>query len=432
MARITLPKRSGPAMRLGALGLALAPLALALLSLGEPGPEAAGDAGANAAIQTGSPAEQCLRFDASPPDISDSEAFERGRARWLAACEEAHRVDRSDDRVATALARIRIASGHRDIALPLLRRAAARNDPAALLDVFELHKSWDRRADRPDLVSRAEAEASLRKAAELGHPRAVLVLTNLLDRGTIVKRDPAAARFWAERLLANPPADWSAADAQVLAGRLLAGSPVAEERARGISMLERLPASRGDAQAELARAIRAGDPVRARSLLEQAARTYPGHAVPPLAEMLIRGEGGPSDPNRAIALLSSRSNLDAAAIQGAYGRLLLEGRLVKQDIPRGIEKIHHWAVWDHDARIDLMRALASHPNVRVRNAGGLLYTFKEAAELGEPDALQALIRLKLSDHVQFGDKAGACDLLRLAGVRDPSVPAEPAPSCPAQ
>jgi len=43
--------------------------------------------------------------------------------------------------------------------------------------------------------------------------------------------------------------------------------------------------------------------VRARKLLETAVRTDPGHALAPLAEMLIAGEGGPKDERRALLRL---------------------------------------------------------------------------------------------------------------------------------
>ena len=103
------------------------------------------------------------------------------------------------------------ADGKREDAVTLLRAAAAQNDPQALYLIYEEHKSFGRSVERPQIVSRAEAEQSLRKAAELGHPEAPHILAVLLDRGGVVKKDPAGARFWAERALANAPRH-SAAD----------------------------------------------------------------------------------------------------------------------------------------------------------------------------------------------------------------------------
>ena len=66
----------------------------------------------------------------------------------------------------------------------------------------------------------------------------------------------------------------------MVVGEWLAESDNADERKRGIDILEPLAkAGRGDAQAYLAEAIRGSDPVRARTLLEQAVRTYPGSAL---------------------------------------------------------------------------------------------------------------------------------------------------------
>ena len=109
---------------------------------------------------------------------------------------------------------------------------------------------------------------------------------------------------------------------QVLLGRLLVKSDRSEERARGRDLLEVLSsAGRGDAKAHLANAIRAEDPVRARKLLEAAVRSYPGHAIVDLSDMLIRGEGGTKDEKRALSLL--RSAPDIGSVSGALGQLTL-------------------------------------------------------------------------------------------------------------
>jgi hypothetical protein len=82
-------------------------------------------------------------------------------------------------------------------------------------------------------------------------------------------------------------------------GRLLVTSDRPEERGRALELLEKLSAPghyQYDAKTELARAIRKDDPVRARKLLKETRRDDPGGATPPLAEMLIAGEGGPANP----------------------------------------------------------------------------------------------------------------------------------------
>ena len=88
------------------------------------------------------------------------------------------------------------------------------------------------------MVPRAEADRALRKAAELGHPFSTQMLAILLDRGGTVKRDPVAARYWAERALDNPAKDASRGDLAVFLGSLLAASDKPEERARGLDILE--------------------------------------------------------------------------------------------------------------------------------------------------------------------------------------------------
>jgi TPR repeat protein len=202
--------------------------------------------------------------------------------------------------------------------------------PEAYYWIYESPKSWDRgHLDRPRLVTRAEADRALHMAAQLGHPFATQMLAILLDRGSTVKRDPAAARYWAERALANPAKDTTRGDLAVLLGRLLVTSEKPEERARGLDLLERTSkAGVFGAKRELAKAIRHEDPVRARALLEEARSPDPGGAKPLLAEMLIAGEGGPADPKRALSLLRSAHT---AGAEGVLGRLYLEGKLVPRD-----------------------------------------------------------------------------------------------------
>jgi TPR repeat protein len=101
-------------------------------------------------------------------------------------------------------------------------------------------------------------------------------------------------------------------------------------------MLEALP-NRGDAQAFLAEAIRSSDPLRARALLETALRTYPGHALAPLADMLIKGEGGPKNERRALSLLQGRMAVDAQEAKAYLGQLMLEGRLVRRDVAQAVK-----------------------------------------------------------------------------------------------
>src|SRR5262249_52882260 len=184
---------------------------------------------------------------------------------------------------------------------------------------------------------------------------------------------------------------------------------------RGIALLEPLAkAGRGDAQAYVAVAIRGSDPVRARQLLESALRTYPGHALAPLSDMLIKGEGGPKDEKRALSLLQGRLASDAQHAKWALGQLVLEGRLLPRNVDHAVKLLGPWSQWDYDTRLQIVRLMAENPDVQMAYPDHFLYRAIEDAELGEPGAMDALIALRLSSHLQFADKANGCVLAQCA------------------
>ena len=76
----------------------------------------------------------------------------------------------------------------------------------------------------------------------------------------------------------------------------------------------------------------------------------------------------------------------------------------------------HAGVWDVDARTEVLKIPADNPDVRVNGPDDTLGRAMEVAELDQPDAMAALIELKLSDNAQFRDPAGACKLLEIAVV----------------
>jgi TPR repeat protein len=377
-------------------------------------------------------ADDCLKTDARPPDMFDQDARDKAVKRWIEVCRQAADTSPDNLRLKLALARALSADGQRLEAVAIYRAAAAKGDAESAYQLYEMHKSYDRsEPGKPQLVTRAEAEAGLRKAAELGHPYSMWILAVLLDRGSTVKRDPAGAIQWAERAMAKPPKDTSAADIEVRLGHFLAEGGNPEERARGIAILERYSGKRGrgDAQSYLAKAIRDRDPARARALLEAGERTYPGHAIPALADMLLKGEGGPKDEKRALALLQGRRASDVGAVKAVLGRLYLEGRLVPRDVEKGVQLIRLEAVWDIEAMVEVARLLAANPQVRLYRTGGFLYDLIEAAELGEPGAMPALIDLKLSENAQFADKAGGCRLAEQAAVAGDAAAAQRLTKC---
>jgi TPR repeat protein len=139
-----------------------------------------------------------------------------------------------------------------------------------------------------------------------------------------------------------------------------------------------------------------------------------GDAAPALADMLAKGEGGPADPKRAFALLSSRFWSDVPGVKGALGQAYLEGKLAPRDVVKGVGLLSMWARWDYDARLQLMALLAARPEQTITYPEDILYDATEAIELGEPGAVDALINLKLSRSAQFSDKPGGCALAQVA------------------
>jgi TPR repeat protein len=356
----------------------------------------------------------CLRFNDTPPDISDEDAFRRGLAAWIAACRKAAAEDDNNSRLKLSLAQALSAQGEAAEAVAIWRALSARGSAEGLYQLYERHKSFDQRADRPPLVPRAEAERALRLAAELDHPAAMRVLAIQLERGGILKRDAAGARRWTETAIPYAPAA-DRADLSLSLARQLAKSDNEEERRRGLAQLEDFARQgRGDAKAYLANAIRGADPVRARALYEEAVRSFPGHAVAGLADMLIKGEGGPKDERRGVALLTRNRSLGVGSITAALARLQTEGRLVPRDLVAAAQGLGVESQWYYEAKLELARFLADFTEVRITNPQNFLYGLTVAAELDEPGAAVTLAALKLSHSIQFRDVAGGCTLARKA------------------
>jgi TPR repeat protein len=383
-------------------------------------------------LTTENAAELCRQLFKEPKEYIDDTARRR---RWdlrRESCKMAFEADPANADLKAAYAQ-NLPHEHKAEAIAMLREAAAQGSAEAYHQLYEHHRSWDRGdLDKVQLVTRAEAARALHKAAELGHPFATQMLVRRLEDGDIVKRDIVAARYWAERAVANPnPSKYaSKGDLLVTQGRLLATSNKPDEQARGIEILEKLSAPghyQYGAKTELALAIRQQDPVRARTLLEESRRPDPGGATVPLAEMLIAGEGGPADPKRAVSLLKGTS--DSWMAKGMLGKLTLEGKLVPRDIQEAVNLIDRAGSYDFNARMQVVRLLAEYPETRVSHPKATLYYATEAAELDEPGAMKALIELKLSANAQFQDRPGACKLIAAAVSRGDQTMAQPLADC---
>jgi len=376
--------------------------------------------------------ELCQQLFEEPKEYIDDAARRR---RWDLrhdACKMAFEANPSNADLKAAYAR-NLPYEKKTEAIAMLREAASQGSAEAYLQIYHHHRSWDRGdLDKVPLVTRAEAARALQKAAELGHPSAMPTLARRLEDGDIVKRDIVAARYWAERAVANldPSKHASKGGLLVMLGSLLAKSDKPDERARGIEILEKLSEPghyQYGAKTELALAIRKQDPVRARTLLEESRRPDPGGATVPLAEMLIAGEGGPADPKRALSLLKGTS--DSWMAKGMLGQLTLEGKLVPRDIQEAVNLIDRAGSYDFNARMQVVRLLAAYPETRVSHPKRTLYDAVEAAELDEPGAMKALIELKLSANAQFQDRPGACKLIETAVGRGDQLMAQRLADC---
>ncbi len=328
---------------------------------------------------------------------------------WIETCQRTAEADPAAA-VRLSLAEAFFAADRRQESADALRALAAEGNADALLEIYERHRSFEKEdVDASQIIKAAEAGKSLRKAAELGHPNAILRYAINLEQGGIIKRDIDAAAHWMEQAIAKPAKDAYPAEYPIYLGRMLIESPDPEKRARGIKLLE--ADNRPAARAHLAVAIRKDDPVRARNLLEGSLRAWPGTALPPLADMLIKGEGGPEDGKRALKLLQSHSNASApASIHAALGRIYAEGKLVPRDLQKAAELMRGETQWSVGAKLDYARFVTDNPTVKANNPKRIIYELTEAANLGEPGATATLIALKLSPNAQFADKAGGCRL----------------------
>ena len=249
-------------------------------------------AAAVAALPEG--ARDCVSREKNRPsawDVGD-EKYRAFMTEWLASCERASRADDAVPEVRLALADAYFALDRRQESADTLRALAAKGNAQALLEIYERHRSFEQGdLDRPQIIKAKEAGDALRKAAEAGLPDAMQRYAINLEQGSIIKRDIDEAARWMEATYKHPAKNASQADVVITTSRMLIESPDPEKRARAVRILEQV--KRPDGRAYLGVAIRQDDPVRARALFEEALSAWPGIALAPLADMLIKGEGGP-------------------------------------------------------------------------------------------------------------------------------------------
>ena len=188
--------------------------------------------------------EICLRLSENPTDYISDEAMAPPHARCAAPAATWHSRRIRKIPVSRSRSRARCRMSKKAQSIALLREAAAvRRCRGQLRNLRVLISPGT--AATSTRCSSSPAPKPTGRCARLpnwGIPFSTQMLAVLLDRGETVKRDPAAARYWAERAVANPAKDASKADLLVLLGRLLAASDDPQERGRGLEILEKLSA----------------------------------------------------------------------------------------------------------------------------------------------------------------------------------------------
>jgi TPR repeat protein len=291
--------------------------------------------------------------------------------------------------------------------------------------LFTPHRSGDDAA-APPLVTKEEALAYLRKAVEQGHITALMELMTQYHAGPLLRPDNHEAVRMARRIESAPPQgkvetpyERETRNEMALTIALITleddSFPKPEQRiAFGIVEKDSEAGTNTNYSAlTYIKALRFGrgtgkDPVRARQLLE-AGVTKDKRGVPMLADMLARGEGGPADGKRAIALLRDK---DIAYVDGAatvLAGLLLDGKFVGAQPQEAIRVLSQ--SWNLADQIRLAGLLIDY-HTQLEIPKRLVEPLTDAAIAGDPKAALALARLKLSDNSQFTDVEGARAILK--------------------
>ncbi|MBW8908714.1 MAG: sel1 repeat family protein, partial [Mesorhizobium sp.] len=312
--------------------------------------------------------------------------------------------------------------------LPQIKLLADGGSPEAnflLYEFYSVHRNDDADAGSP-AVSRETALDALRKSADAGHLTALVALLNQYGNGPLLRRDARKAVETARRIIDAPvqgqsPGEW---DARVRAAMpmLIAQATLEKDGFTSDEQKKAFDAVEVDAKAGTASsgrsmhayitALRLGrgtqqDAAKARQMLE-ARIGQDNDAIPMLADMLAKGEGGPADGKRAIAMLRDATKKVAAAGPMLAG-LLTDGKFVGRQ-PRAAMQLLD-ASWDLDAGIRLAGLILDYDGAQIDNPERLIERLSDGAEAGEPGAALALARLQLSDDQQFKNEDQARAML---------------------
>ncbi len=357
--------------------------------------------------------------------------FNPDRLRKLVAdCKTA--MDGAPDQKRLKLQHIRAAIAAKDGALsrfvPDVRALAASGNAEANDLLFALFGS---RGSDPEIdVSREEAVAGLIAAADAGIQAAIEAVIEEYRFGPDVARDARTVAHYAERLMDLPQQgvnfkgatedEARARGRPLLGGTLIMGDGFTDdERAKGFAIVKELyEGGDEDLLVPYVTAFRygrgtAGDAEMARQLAETAVADNNARMVAILADMLANGEGGPVDGKRALTLLTSDLGRDSAYSNPVLAGLYLDNRFTGRR-PRNAAMLLATSP-DLDSIIKAAALFADY-DVHLKYPLSYGLRLEDAAEVGEPGAAWALVRLKFSNHPNYGndDNGARAILTRLA------------------
>lgn len=311
---------------------------------------------------------------------------------------------------------------------PQLRKMADEGSAEAQFLLYELYRLHPNAAESSMLeVSRSEAWSELNAAAEQGHLQAIVELMQLHRGSKLAKRDLKQEVKWARRLESAPPQGIEMTGYEIrLRERAPKMAAWATLEADGFSATESRMAFRiaeasmksggGDANwsaLAVAKALRAGrgtrkDLARARQILEAGVEKNES-MVPVLADMLVRGEGGPPDGKRALKMLRAPQMEYNSEAMSLLADILLSGKVAGY---RPHEAMRALVKSDVDEDYVRLAKLAIDYEPRFKEPERLISGLQTLAGVGNADAALALAKLKLSGNSQFSDELAGRALLK--------------------
>jgi len=281
--------------------------------------------------------------------------------------------------------------------IPQIKLLADGGSPEAnflLFEYFSVHRH-DSSDPGPMPLTQGMALDALQKAGNAGHLTALLTLLHQYSDGPLLRRDAHKTVETAQHIIDAPaqgqsPGEW---DKQLRAAMPLLIAQVtleedgftSDEQQKAFHALEADTQSgtSGSERSALAyiKALRFGrgttqDAAKARQLLE-ARIGHDQYAVPMLADMLAKGEGGPADGKRAIAMLRDATKNVAEAGPMLAG-MLMDGKFVGRQPKAAIQLLD--ASWNLDAGIRLAGLLVDYDGIKVDNPEKLIERLSDGAE----------------------------------------------------